>query len=335
MSTINPQHFSRTQPSPPGHSSGAHAQGRPTQQQVDALLHAGPNWSVTPKAPDRAQQSPDTRSNQTSPEQHADATKRVSDTHTLLTPETINALQGNPDSAQSRAIKSELEWIFQPENRRAALRGPDAKANRKKFEEMSVVLNAGARNLNSAKHKTTEEVMNKFAFKNIETLLGAFDGDASSSFGRLDNSLAELAKIKQHYSRMDSTYKTLSNTCDSLAKEKLDASQADATPPPSASDTGHDSSATYSFRSASESTLESPQEIRNFKSQDKLNLTGIQKQLNTPLRWVERTPESTGEIQIQYSPNNNVSLVVIADAPGKPPFVLKVFGEVRQSNIET
>ncbi|MEX5509027.1 M10 family metallopeptidase C-terminal domain-containing protein [Pseudomonas paralactis] len=335
MSTINPQHALSTPPSPPQPSIGAHIQGLPTSQQLETLLKAGPNWSAAPKAPDRSEQSPDTRANQISPEQHTDATKRVSDARTLLTPETINALQSNPDSAQSQVIKSELEWIFQPENRRAALRGPDAKANRQKLEEMNVLLDEGAKNLNSARHKTTEQVMNRFTFKNIEALLGAFDSDASISVGRLDHSLAELTKIEQNYSRMDSTYKTLSNTCNSLAKDKLDASQADTVSMPSASDTHNDSCATYSFSSASESTLESPQEVRNFKSQDKLNLAGIQKQLNTSLRTVERTPESSGEIQIQYLPNNNASVVVIADAPGKPAFVLKVFGEVRQSNIVT
>ena len=99
----------------------------------------------------------------------------------------------------------------------------------------------------------------------------------------------------------------------------------------------YDEGQTFTFHSIRESNFDAPKEVIDFDhNKDKLVVSAIRNQLgNKPLKLVENFSGASGEVQIHYSPANNTSVVMIAGNPGEPPFVVKVFGEVRYSNLTT
>ena len=335
MSSINPQQAplgpSSTSKPPSPHS----AQHPPTAERLNTLLKAGPNWSAPPKAPDRPRAPLDTpvSTSNTSPSaQDAQLTKKLGELDAALTPETIQQIQRDPSSSKSRVILDELKTVLSQKNIRSMSRGPNAKKNRSMLGEIRNKLDKKTldSNLNATRTQMTNETRERITLKMLEASINSIDGDLWGSIEPYRSSLEQLNNVRKKFSEMEPACTLLINTGDSLSNEKLDkaASETDT-------NTAAGTPTTYSFNSVSESTLGAPREIRDFKPGDKLNLAGIQRQLNTPLRKTDRTPEASGEMQILHSPATNTSVVVIADAPGKPPFVLKVFGEVRQSNIVT
>lgn len=299
-----------------------------TPERVNRLLNAGPNWSAPPRAPDRPRASTATK--------EAEATKQLEDLNVALTPETIKEIQSNPNSAKARTITEEFNRVLTPENVRSMSRGGNAKKNRAVLRNIRDRLDKKTidSNLDSAKHQIASDMTDKMRLKILQIIIASFDGDLWSSVDQHNSSLRELGDTRKNFSEMETKSKTLTDTAAYLSDEQLDQAALE-TQDSSHTDTTADAAATYSFNATSESTLEAPSEVRSFKSGDKLDLSGIRRQLNTPLRLVERSPEASGEMQIHHSPSANASVIVIADAPGKPPFVLKVFGEVRQSNIVT
>lgn len=300
-----------------------------TAERVNTLLTAGPNWSAPPRAPDRPVIS--------AYEKEAETTKQLEDLNAALTADTIKTIQHNPNGPKARTITDELNRVLTSKNVRSMSRGRNAKKNRKllleirdKFDKKTI-----DSNLDSAKHQMTSDATDKMRLKILQVIIASFEGDLWSCVDQHKSSLGEIRDMRKNFSEMETKSKTFMDAGASLSDEQLDQAAEPETQDSSRTDTPADTSATYSFNATSESTLEAPSEIRNFKSGDKLDLSGIKRQLNTPLRQVERPPEASGEMQIHHSPSSNTSVIVIADAPGKPPFVLKVFGEVRQSNIVT
>ena len=98
-----------------------------------------------------------------------------------------------------------------------------------------------------------------------------------------------------------------------------------------------DNGQTFTFHNIRESSFNAPKEVLDFdQNRDKLDVSAIRLQLgNKPLKLVENFSGASGEIQIHYSPAHNTSVVTIAGNPGEPPFVAKIFGEVRYSNLTT
>ena len=308
-----------------------------TPERINTLLKAGPNWSSSPKAPDRSPHtplSPTTKSNTSPSMSEVEAKNKLDDLNTALTPDTIKEIQRNPSSPKSRAITEQFNTTLTPENVKLMSRGANAKKNRETLREIRDKLDKKNidSNLESAKHQVINEAADKMRLKLLEIITAAFDGDIWNTVDHHKNWLEELGGLSKNFSAMETKSKALTDAASSLSDEKLDQSAAPETQDSSPADTR---AATYSFNATSESTLEAPSEVRNFKSGDKLDLSGIQRQLNTSLRPVDRFPEVIGEMQIHHSPSANTSVIVIADAPGKDPFLLKVFGEVRQSNIVT
>lgn len=299
-----------------------------TPERVKTLLNAGPNWSAPARAPDRPRPS--------ATEKEAEETKQLEDLDAALTPETIKEIQSNPNSPKSRMITEQFNRVLTPEKVRSMSRGGNAKKNRAVLRNICDKLDKKTidSNLDSTKHQVISDATDKMRLKILQIIIASFEGDLWSAVEQHKSSLGELGDIRKRFSEMETQSKTLTDTAASLSDEQLDRADLE-TQASSNTDTTSDTYATYSFNATSESTLEAPSEIRSFKSGDKLDLSGIQRQLNTPLRQVERPPEASGEMQIHHSPSSNTSVIVIADAPGKPPFVVKVFGEVRQSNIVT
>ena len=92
----------------------------------------------------------------------------------------------------------------------------------------------------------------------------------------------------------------------------------------------------YRYLSINESTLESPSEIRGFTSgRDKLDVSGIGKQLNQKLQWVNQLSGASGEMQLRYSPNQDASVLIISGNKDEPAFVAKVFGKLKETDVVT
>lgn len=340
MSTITSPSTATAPVATPARSNPVSNQQALTPERIDTLLKAGPNWSSSPKAPDRspnAPVSPTTKANASPSISEVEATNKLDDLNTALTPDTIKEIQRNPGSPKSRAITEQFNTTLTPENVQLMSRGPNAEKNRGTLREIRDKLDKKNidSNLESAKHQVINDTADKMRLKILEIITAAFDGDIWNTVDHHKNWLEEFGGMRKSFSAMETQSKSLTDTASSLSDEKLGLSAESQTQGASNTDTRTDTSSTYTFNATNESTLDAPSEIRGFKSGDKLDLSGMQKQLNTPLRQVERAPEAKGEMQIHHLPSANTSVVVIADAPGKPPFVLKVFGEVRQSNIVT
>ena len=334
MSTITSPSTATAPAATPTSSNPVSNQQALTPERIDTLLKAGPNWSSSPKAPDC---SPNAPANASPSISEVEATMKLDDLNTALTPDTIKEIQRNPGSPKSRAITEQFNTTLTPENVQLMSRGANAEKNRGTLREIRDKLDKKNidSNLESAKHQLINDTADKMRLKILQIITAAFDGDIWNTVDHHKNWLEEFGGMRKSFSAMETQSKSLTDTASSLSDEKLGLSAGSQTQGASNTDTSTDTSSTYTFNATNESTLDAPSEIRGFKSGDKLNLSGMQKQLNTPLRQVERAPEAKGEMQIHHSPSANTSVVVIADAPGKPTFVLKVFGEVRQSNIVT
>ncbi|WP_330211449.1 M10 family metallopeptidase C-terminal domain-containing protein [Pseudomonas sp. AM4(2022)] len=299
-------------------------QHRATPERIKPMLKAGPNWTATPKAPDRPRST--VPPSETSPsKQEADATKSLLNLNTALTPEIIREIQNDPNSSKSRTITSEFDKLLHPNNVKSLSRGPNARKNVPVLREIGNKLDKKKieSNLDASKNHVASDTLDKFRLGIVQAIISSFDGELWGPVNQFKSSLEQLGDIRKNFSDMESRSKKFVDTGMSLSDAKVDETPETQGP------------ATYSFNNLSESTLNAPSEIRNFNSEDKLDLSGIQRQLNRPLQRVERTPEAIGEMQIHHAPDTNTSVVVVADAPHKPPFVLKVFGEVRASNIVT
>ncbi len=301
-----------------------HAQHKATPERIKPLLKAGPNWSTPPKAPDRPRSGPPP--SDTSPStQEVAATKSLQKLNEALTPEIIREIQNDPNSSKSRTITSEFDKLLHPNNVKSLSRGPNARKNVQVLREIGNKLDKKKieSNLDASKNHVASDTLDKFRLGIVQAIISSFDGELWAPVNQFKSSRDQLGDIRKNFSDMESRSKKFVDTGMSLSDAKVDETPETQGP------------ATYSFKTLSESTLNAPSEIRNFNSGDKLDLSGIQRQLNRPLQRVERTPEAIGEMQVHYAPDTNTSVVVIADAPHKPPFVLKVFGEVRASNIVT
>ena len=92
--------------------------------------------------------------------------------------------------------------------------------------------------------------------------------------------------------------------------------------------------AVYRYLNTRESTLEAPSEIRDFAhGRDKLDVSGIGKQLNKKLQWVNRLSGASGEMHMKYSPTHDASVLVISGNLGEPAFVAKIVGKFKESDL--
>ena len=92
----------------------------------------------------------------------------------------------------------------------------------------------------------------------------------------------------------------------------------------------------YSFFNTNESTLDAPYEIKDFvHGRDKVDVSGIRKQLNTKLQWVNQLSGLSGEMQLKYSPTQDASVLVISGNQGEPAFVAKIFGKIKETDLVT
>lgn len=310
MSTIQPQHKVERQNAPPPHATKA-PQPPPTDERVNALLKSGPNWSKPPKAPN--------------PVPPAAPQEYPGDLEALLTRENIKQIVRTPNAPESKTLLEKIRARLNHEKIQAMLQDPNGKENARKLKAIGKHLNKDEvdSSLAASHNQMTEEKISQLKLRNIEMLTKAFDGDSVESIAEnVKQWQDEKTALKKQFDESSTAAKGLNDIGTSLSEDNLNKLQQAP-------------GKTYSYGLTSESTLEAPSEIRDFSANDKIDLSGIRNQLNKPLQAVNSFTGASGEVKIDYSPSTHTSVVSVSNNPGEPPFVVKVFGEVRQSNLLT
>ncbi|MCR4539147.1 M10 family metallopeptidase C-terminal domain-containing protein [Pseudomonas sp. 18.1.10] len=281
---------------------------------MNNLLKSGPDWSKPAKAPDPAPSA-----NNATPQENPN------DLAPMLTRENIKQLMRNPDSPESKALMEKTRARLTPEKIQAMVQGPKGEANAQTLKAIGKHLNNDEidSDLAETKKQMVEEKTKELSRRNFEMLTQAFDGGSIESFvGNIKRLEDDRAAMQKQFSAANNAAKGLGDIGSSLTEDNVNKMRRDP-------------GKTYSYNSTSESTLDAPSEIRDFTANDKLDLRGIQKQLNKPLQVVDNFSGASGEVKIDYSQSTKTSVVSVSGEPGKPPLVVKVFGEVRRENLMT
>lgn len=339
MLTIPPQWANRPTASQPAHASASPAQLTP--ERLNALLRSGPRWSASAKPPEPTRPSPAATAPgpalAAAPE--AKLTEDLSDLNTALTQDNINQMVRDPDAESSRALIARTRALLTPANMRTMLGGPNASTNAATLEGLRQRLGKQVltETQQSASNDAEQELIDQMKLHHLENLGKIYDGGLGTDEILKDYNMSRkhIDAMKRDQSAREASVRTLYDIGGSLSKEKLSALR---TPEP-ASATAQVAERltrqrnTYRFNALSDSRLDAPREISGFMAGDKLDLSGIRNQLNKPLQRVERFSRASAEMQIHYLPSTGTSVIAVSGNPGEPPFVLKVFGQVRYSDI--
>lgn len=339
MLTIPPQWANRPTASQPAHASASPSQLTP--ERLNALLRSGPRWSASAKPPEPTRPSPAATAPgpalPSAPE--AKLTEDLSDLNTALTQDNINQMVRDPDAESSRALIARTRALLTQANMRTMLGGPNASTNAATLEGLRQRLGKQVltETQQSASNDAEQELIDQMKLHHLENLGKIYDGGLGTDEILKDYNMSRkhIDAIKRDQSAREASVRTLYDIGGSLSKEKLSALR---TPEP-ASATAQVAERltrqrnTYRFNALSDSRLDAPREISGFMAGDKLDLSGIRNQLNKPLQRVERFSGASAEMQIHYLPSTGTSVIAVSGNPGEPPFVLKVFGQVRYSDI--
>jgi hypothetical protein len=346
MSTITPQWTHRPPATQPTHASAPPPLLTP--ERLNTLLRSGPDRTAQAKSPETprpstaaAAASAPANASPSAPE--AKLTTDLNELNAALTKDTIDRIVRDPNARSSRTLVARTRALLTPANIRSMVRGPNAQANAATLEGLGQRLGKEplTATLKSASTDAEQAVVNQLKLNNLENLGKAYEGGGGTSdiLNDYNTSRARVDALKSNLSAMQTSAHSLGDIGASLTKEKIAALRA----PGPASDTAPDAAPkaehptrqhnTYRFNALNESPLDAPREISGFMAGDKLDLSGIRAQLNKPLQLVERFSGASAEMQIHYLPSTRTSVITIAGNPGEPPFVLRVFGEVRFSNI--
>ncbi|WHT78907.1 M10 family metallopeptidase C-terminal domain-containing protein [Pseudomonas rhodesiae] len=339
MLTIPPQWANRPTASQPAHASASPAQLTP--ERLNALLRSGPRWSASAKPPEPTRPSPAATAPgpalPSAPE--AKLTEDLSDLNTALTQDNINQMVRDPDAESSRALIARTRALLTPANMRTMLGGPNASTNAATLEGLRQRLGKQVltETQQSASNDAEQELIDQMKLHLLENLGKIYEGGLGTDEILKDYNMSRkhIDAMKRDQSAREASVRTLYDIGGSLSKEKLSALR---TPEP-ASATAQVAERltrqrnTYRFNALSDSRLDAPREISGFMAGDKLDLSGIRNQLNKPLQRVERFSGASAEMQIHYLPSTGTSVIAVSGNPGEPPFVLKVFGQVRYSDI--
>lgn len=318
MSTIYSQQGRSSSGVQPAQSNSTPDQPALTPKRINELLKSGPNWSMPSKQPEPAPKAPATPA-----ASRPEAGDAASELETLLTESNIEKMLREPDSNESKALFDRSKKLVNEINTsppHSAARANTLGALVKQLSHDKISAQA-----NNAINEMGEKHIKQLELDNLSQIAKAFDSDGiEDSVAYIKNTQNSLADLKRRFSGIESTAKSL---------EEM-GTQLNATLRPSPANTPYNADAnTYRYGSFSESPLNSPSEIKEFNSNDKIDLTNLQRQLNKPLRLVENFSGASGEMQIHYLPSTRTSVLIVANDSGQPPMVIKVFGELRQRNL--
>lgn len=273
----------------------------------------------------------------------------------LLNRDSVIQMLREPFSMETRSRLSELRTLLSPANIRTMQNGPNAAGTIRQLNEFKTLLSQT--NLEHLQDTAAAVEVPGLSKNEIRSRMNT--GDPEADFRASQEVEQELrleeVNIKQRKRDSAGTAKALSGLGQSLntlpqdtptdetpsqakpTPENNPPIQTTQTPQPRDNPPAQGSSQTFTFGNIGESILAAPSEVMNFAhGRDKLDVSGVRAQLgNKPLDLVENFSGASGEMQIHYLPGTHTSVVMIAGDPGKPPFVVKVFGEVTYSDLVT
>lgn len=273
----------------------------------------------------------------------------------LLNRDSIIHMLREPFSMETKSRLSELRTLLSPANVRTMQNGPNATETTRQLNGFKTLLSE--KNLEHLRDTAAAVEVPGLSKDEIRSRMDT--GDPEADFRASQEIEQELrleeVNIKQRKRESTRTAQALSELGQSLnalpQHTPTDKTPSQATPTPANNPPiqttqplqprdnppAQGSSQTFTFGNIGESTLAAPSEVMNFAhGSDKLDVSGVRAQLgNKPLNLVENFSGASGEMQIHYLPGTHTSVVMIAGDPGKPPFVVKVFGEVTYSDLVT
>lgn len=275
---------------------------------------------------------------------------RLAQLRALASRESITQMLREPNSQESAQKLAEIGSLLSKENVKSMLHGPDADEARKLITKVKERL--GQSSLQMIHEQSSH--IERPGLSPQEIRARTASSDPEESFSQSMQVLDEL-RVEESYAQQRVRQSTpLASALFEIGKEvdlgeptpqpDNSSAEADSLKPDNNSNSNSNSNdsridigQTFTFHSIRDSNFDAPQEVMDFDhNRDKLDVTAIRKQLgNKPLKLVENFSGASGEVQIHYNPANNTSVVMISGNPGEPPFVVKVFGEVRYSNLTT
>lgn len=342
-----------------------HPSDAPKAPQTLTPPNPAPATNTQPQAPSaEASKAPQTQttpgaaptSNAEPPAPGAD-TPKLNRIRELTSRENITQMLREPHSLETASQLAEIRSLLSKENVKALLQGPNADEARKLITEVKARLDQSS--LQTIHDRSSHIPSPGLSPQEIRDRTSSSDPEESANQVR---QIESEMRIEESYAKQRVRKSTpLASALFDIGKglEVSEPTPQPESPPPTAdnlkpnkdysnsntsntSNTNnsiprYDEGQTFTFHSIRESNFDAPKEVIDFDhNKDKLVVSAIRNQLgNKPLKLVENFSGASGEVQIHYSPANNTSVVMIAGNPGEPPFVVKVFGEVRYSNLTT
>ncbi|AKA80636.1 hypothetical protein VO64_0090 [Pseudomonas synxantha] len=257
-----------------------------------------------------------------------------------------------PNSQETAQKLAEIRSLLSKENVKSMLQGPNADEARKLITEVKERL--GQSSLQKIHDQSSHIERPGLSPQEIRDRTAS--SDPEESFSQSMQVFDEL-RVEESYAKQRVRQSTpLASALFEIGKEvdlgeptpqpDNSSAEADSLKPDNnnnnnnnnnSNDSRIDIGQTFTFHSTRDSNFDAPKEVMDFDhNRDKLDVTAIRNQLgNKPLKLVENFSGASGEVQVHYNPANNTSVVMISGNPGEPPFVVKVFGEVRYSNLST
>ncbi|MGX5796948.1 M10 family metallopeptidase C-terminal domain-containing protein [Pseudomonas sp. E2-15] len=301
---------------------------------MDDLLQSGPNSDRQPMRPDETKMTPEGR---------AIIEGELKELSAQLTPATVELMMRHPESDESKAHYDKIDRVLTPDNIKGMLAGKNAASCRKTLAKIETQLKKES--IDTALDPISNEQVEAYR-RHVESIL--FDLKvrlimapdekrfeiASDSFRKEDPRLTSIQHyINDVYAKSKHLYDIATEVHKAIGA--LQIAHPEGLEPEKYREPDHAKhSKTYSFSNTAASTLEHPSEIRNFVAdRDKIDVTGISKQLNKPLHWVNQLSGASGEMQLKYSRENNASVLVISGIKGEPALVAKIFGQVKEKDL--
>jgi len=338
MSTIHQPSRARAEVTP-GHLHARPISPSPASvsaQALDALLRSAPS---TTREPMRADGAPPTAADQAALEKQL---KQLCD---QLDRKSVERLMRDPESRESIANFNTIDKLLTPDNLKCLLSGPNATSCFKILARIETQLNKDSIDAVLSPIETEQvgayrNYVEAALFALKASLMKASPGsrfDMVRAFARQEH--APLTSIQDSMRSLEAKGNHLCDIATQVRKvteplqyahledwQRRDHYESDCKNHPK----------TYSFTHTLESTLDHPCEIRNFVTdRDKLDVTGIRRQLNKPLHWVNQLSGASGEMQLKYSRAHNASVLVISGNQGEPALVAKIFGQVKENDLLT
>lgn len=302
-----------------------------SSEALDALLQSPPDPSRQAKRPDNKAHPVD----RATLDQGLAGLKRTDNS-------TVKRALCDPNASSSTAFISTLNTVFTKENIDTLLSGPQGQDHTKALSEIGTHLNNDTINallspLEAEQienyRKCVDSALFGLKYQLFSAPVGArfdlvrrFAGNKQGALTDIESRLGGLGATSANLFNIAAEVKRVNESLQYSHPDDWDRrrNEPDSAPPANI----------YRYQNTRESSLDAPSEIRDFvHGRDKLDVSGLRKQLNKKLQWVNQLSGASGEMQLKYSPTHDASVLVISGNRGDPAFVAKIVGKFRETDL--